>query len=161
MLSAWRVRGLGLDGPVAVPELALRRLGRRVVWVAVDLATGDELSTAVTSKHLASLVTADAAEDLDQERVSKAFDIEFDRWADHVKTLAADSASLAQVLYKKKFAEQDIAFCEHMRRTADEVKRKRPDEGKNYIRERRLTAQAIEGAILDLDVIGLLKIDSA
>ena len=33
-----------------VPELALRRLGRRVVWVAVDLATGDVLAPAVTPK---------------------------------------------------------------------------------------------------------------
>ena len=132
-----------------------------MVWVGIDLATGGELATTVTSTLLAALVAGEGAEDVGRERASKVFVIELDSWTEHVNTLAADLADLARVAYKKQFDEKDATFCKHLLRAADEVKRKRPDESAGYVRERRLTARAIEGATLELDVVGLLKVASA
>ena len=85
MLSAWRVRGLHLDGPSAVPELAVRRLGRRVVWVALNLTTGEVLDDGVASKLIAALVTGEGAADLDRDAAFKSFEVESDRWSATVK----------------------------------------------------------------------------
>lgn len=161
MLSAWRVHGLRLDGTGSVPELALRRLGRRVVWVGIDLATGEEVASTTASRLLAALVAGEGAEDISRERAPEVFDLEYERWAGHVNALAADSANLAAAAYKTRFGEKDLAFCKHLLRAAQEVKRKRPDENASYSRERELTVRAIEAATLSLDVVGLLKVDSA
>ena len=160
MLSAWRVGGLHLDGSNGVSELALRQLGRRVVWVAVDLTTGDVLGSGVVPKLIAALIKGEGAVDLDRQSAFKGFDIESDRWPATVNGLVAEAAKHAQAVYRTKFGEKDALFCKQLIRDAEEVSRRRPDEGDNYARQRRVTADAVIGATLDLDVVGLLKVES-
>jgi ATP-dependent helicase HepA len=160
-LSAWRVRGLNLDGPSGVPELALRRLRRRVVWVAVDLSTYEALDLGVTTKLVAALSKGDGAADLDRGAAFTSLDIDAGIWPEAAKALVDRLNGHAQAAYGIKFAESDSRFCEQLSRDAEEVSRTRPDEGERYARERRLTVDAIEDATLELDVVGLLKIESS
>ena len=71
----------------------------------------------------------EGADDFDRDAAFKSFDIEFDRWSEHVKALSADSATWRRLSTESSSAEKDSAFCKQLIRDADEVKRKRPDEG--------------------------------
>jgi ATP-dependent helicase HepA len=161
MLSAWRVGGLHLDGPNAVPELAQRFLSHRVVWAAVDVATGVAWDTGSVSRLLVALIKGDGAENVDRDLAFDSFEIGFERWPDTVEAVAAESLRYARDAYDRKFREKDAEFSKRLVQTADEVSRKRPDEGARYAHERRLTAESIEGATLVLDVVGLLRVESA
>jgi hypothetical protein len=160
MLSAWRVRGLHLDGPDAVPERAVRLLGRRVVWVALNPTTREVLDAGVAPKLIAALVRGEGASDLDRGAAFKGFELESDSWSATVRDLVEEAATHALAAYTVKFADNDTHLCNQLIQDAEQVARTRPDEGENYARERRATVDAIRGATLDLDVVGLVKVES-
>lgn len=161
MLSAWRVNGLRSDGPAALPDRALRRLRHRVVWVGVDLATGDPLDAGRVARLIKAVIKGEGVADVKREQALDHFEIAFDQWSDTVDALAAASLRCAQEEYKRKYRDKDVEFCERLRQDLAAVSRKRPEESTRYARERQFTIDAVEGAALVLDVVGLLKVESA
>lgn len=158
MVSAWRVGYLEEDGPHAVPELALRLLQRRVVWVIVDLTTNEALDPAIATRLVAALTKEDRVAEVDQDMAVGYIDAAGE-WSKTASALVEQAARHAQEAYKSKFGEKDAHLCEQLTRDAREMSRKRPDEGRHYARTRLATVAAVERATLYLDVLGLLKLE--
>lgn len=161
MLSAWRVDGLCLDGPTALPEMALRFLRHRVVWVGVDLATGHPFDAARIATLITAVVKGDRTADVKREQALDGFEIAFDQWPETVDSLAGESRRYAQAEYGRKYREKDSEFCANLKQAVAVVSRRRPDESAQYALERERTVKAIEGASVALDAVGLLKVESA
>lgn len=160
LLSAWRVTRFKPDGTERLSERALRLLAGRVVWVAVDLDTGDEFDAAIASRLAAELISEEAAvRDIGRDTVFELIKPEHGAWSATLNDLLARAAAKASEAYKTRYREADASFCELLMAETTAVARTRSDEGDGYAQAVALTLDAIQGAELESDVLCLLKVD--
>ncbi|HRQ58639.1 MAG TPA: helicase-related protein [Azoarcus taiwanensis] len=161
LLSAWRVSNLHQRDPDPIPERALRLLGGRVVWSALDLETGESLDAAVAGQLANELVSeTSAAYDVNRDQTVETFKPEPGGWSATLKELLERATVQAADVYEAKYREKDAVFCEQMMAEADTVTRTRSDEGAVYAQRLAATVDAVRRAKLGLDVLALLKTES-
>ncbi|MBL0427959.1 SNF2-related protein [Ramlibacter alkalitolerans] len=160
LLSAWRVVRFTSEGTESLTERALRLVRGRVVWGAVDLETGEEFDAAIASRLAAELSSEEAVtHDMARDQVIELVSPVQRSWSATLNALMARAAAKALEAYKARYGEADASFCEQLLTEAKAVARTRLDEGDEYAQAVSATLDAIQRAVLESDVLCLLKVD--
>lgn len=160
LLTGWRVAPFNPDGTERLSERALRVLGGRVVWGALDIETGEQLDSAMASSLAAEVISEESAiHDMGRDKVVELVKPEHGTWSATLNDLIARAAAKASEVYKEKYRESDASFCEQLLAEAKVVARTRSDEGDEYAQAVSATLVAVQRAELESDVLCLLKVD--
>lgn len=162
LLSGWRVSLRPKEGANAWPEPATRLLATRMVWIGLDLQTGQTLGASILGSLTAQLRDKESdARDLAREQAVQAFGTALGAWSDSLDQLLKRAQEQADAHYRTKYQAVDSAFCDQLLLEARAVARTRADEGDEYAQVMAATIGAIQRVELELDVVGLIKLEAA
>lgn len=160
LLSGWRVSLQSKREVNAWPESAIRLLATRMVWIGLDLQTGQTLDASSLGALTAQLRDKESnIRDLARGQAMQAFGTSFGAWPESLSQLLKRAQEQAYTDYRTKYQEADSAYSDQLLVEARAVVRTRADEGDEYAQVVAATIGAIQCVELELDVAGLVKLE--
>jgi ATP-dependent helicase HepA len=161
LIACWRPSAVRARPTDAAADRAWRTLHNRVVWSGVEMDSRENVDPSVIQSLVEELaVNESIAHDLSKANAMNVFEPEPGNWAAKLTELLDQTGELAKIYYASKYFDLDTQLCSQFEASAMEALRAHPDEGPEYADGMRSTAQAVRSVRLEMDVLGLIHIET-